>query len=60
VAGGLGAAYELEEPGHYQSDRKSLDGGGADHAISVAKTNLALNGLFDGSSLGKYVSGLRC
>ena len=58
VVGGLGAASELEKPEHYQSNQESLDGGGTNHATSVAKVNLALNGLFDGSSLGKYVSGL--
>ena len=57
---GLGAASESEKLEHCQSGQESLDGGGADHATSVAKTNSALSGLFDGSSLGKYVSGLRC
>ncbi|KAF2452265.1 hypothetical protein BDY21DRAFT_176144 [Lineolata rhizophorae] len=50
VVGGLSAASESEKPEHYQSGRKSLDGG-TNHATSVAKTNSALNRLFDGSSL---------
>ena len=60
AVGGLGAASESEKPKHCQSGQESLDGGGTDHATSVAKTNSAPNGLFDGSSLGKYVIGLWC
>ncbi|XTI91423.1 hypothetical protein V2W45_1416683 [Cenococcum geophilum] len=51
VVGGLSAAPESEKPGHYQSGRESLDGGGTDHATSVVKTSSALNGSFDGNSL---------
>ncbi|KAH8708423.1 hypothetical protein GQ44DRAFT_731613 [Phaeosphaeriaceae sp. PMI808] len=50
VVGGLGAASESEKPEHYQSDQESLDEG-TNHDSSVAKTNSALNRLFDGSSL---------
>jgi hypothetical protein len=52
VVGGLGAASESEKPEHYQFGRESLDEGGTDHATYVAKTNLATNGLLDGSSRG--------
>ena len=60
VVGGLGAAPFPEKPEHYQSGWESLDDRGADHATGVAKANSAMNGVFDGSSPGKYVSRLRC
>ncbi|KAH8708395.1 hypothetical protein GQ44DRAFT_466355 [Phaeosphaeriaceae sp. PMI808] len=50
VVGGLSAASESEKPEHYQSDQESLNEGTSDDS-SVAKTNSALNRLFDGSSL---------
>ncbi|KAF2189521.1 hypothetical protein K469DRAFT_41918 [Zopfia rhizophila CBS 207.26] len=49
VVGGLSAASESEKPEHYQSGRELLDGGGTNHATSVAKTNPALNGSFNGN-----------
>jgi len=60
VVGGLGAASKLKKLEYYQPGRELLDGGGIDYVTSIVKTNSALNGLFNGSSLGKYVSGSRC
>lgn len=58
AVGGLSATSESEKPEHCQSSQESL-AGGTDHVTSVVETNSALNSLFDGSSIGKYVSGLR-
>ncbi|KAF2689747.1 hypothetical protein K458DRAFT_384383 [Lentithecium fluviatile CBS 122367] len=58
VAGGFGAASKSEKLEHYQSNRQSIVGGGTDHVTSVAKTDLALNRLFNRNSLAKYITDL--
>lgn len=55
MVGSLGAASESEKPKRYPSGQEPLDRG-TDHATGAAKMDLALNSLFDGSSLGQYIS----
>ncbi len=52
----MSACFESKKLEHYHSSRERLETEGASHATNVAKANSALNGLFDGGSLGKCLS----
>ena len=59
MAGGLGATLESERLEHDRVGQESLEKGTA-NTSRIVEMNLAVNGLADGSSRGKYVCQLWC